>query len=329
LQKEGSIVRVQNLNVWFRARTRFFDFWRSASRTFIKAVDGVSFDLNKGETLALVGESGSGKTTVARALMQLIRGAEGNIWFDGRNIVRTNRAERLRLRTQIQMIFQDPFDAMNPRETVLKIVAEPLNIHRKDLDAKRRVALVSKALRSVGLSPPEDFLNRYPHELSGGQRQRVLIAGALVLDPILLIADEPVSMLDASLKVEILNLLVELKRKRPLTYLLITHDLALTRYVADRIAIMYLGRILEIGPSQSVLASPLHPYTQALINVVPTLDRVWQQKQVLAGEIPHPSNIPLGCRFHPRCPEATGLCSKSQPAMKETEGQRLVACHLR
>jgi len=322
-----SLFHVSDLNVWFAARQGFALFRRNRSKKFIKAVDGLSFELFEGETLAIVGESGSGKTTVARAFMALMREVRGEICFEDRNIVAENRAGRIDLRTKVQMIFQDPFDAMNPRETIFKIVSEPLSIHRKNLSVHDRHEIVFQALRDVGLTPPEDFEKRFPHELSGGQRQRVLIAGTLVLEPVLIIADEPVSMLDASLKVEILNLLANLRKKRSLTYLMVTHDLALTRYIADRIAIMYLGKILEIGPALSVLDQPFHPYSQALIKVVPTLENAGKKKTVLAGEIPHPSDIPSGCRFHPRCPQSTDLCRIQEPETKEIVPNRFVHCH--
>lgn len=322
-----TIINVHDLKVWFPVKRGLLGMRQGVAAKYVKAVDGVTFDLNKGETLALVGESGSGKTTVARALMSLLREARGEIWFGGLNIVKANRAERLQLRTNMQMIFQDPFDGMNPRETIYKIVGEPLKIHKRNLGSKQTEDLIARAIGDVGLMPPDDFLHRYPHELSGGQRQRVLIAVSLILEPSLIIADEPVSMLDASLKVEILNLMAELKQKHDLTYLIITHDLALTRYTADRIAIMYLGKIVEMGPSREVLKNPFHPYTQALIQVVPTLDRLNNKKKVLGGEIPHPSQIPDGCRFHPRCPIANELCSKKIPEMRTVSDNCWVACH--
>jgi len=321
------LIRVQDLNVWFRARKGFSLFRWYQPKLFIKAVDGLSFDLLKGETLAIVGESGSGKTTVARALMGLLREADGKIYFEHRNILSEDRTGRIDLRTKMQIIFQDPFDAMNPREEIFKIVSEPLSIHKKNISTSKQRKIVYQAFRDVGLTPPEDFEHRFPHELSGGQRQRVLIAGALVLRPVFIIADEPVSMLDASLKVEILNLLDDLSKKRNLTYLIVTHDLTLTRYIADRIAIMYLGKILEMGPALSVLDRPLHPYSQALINVVPTLESAWDKKAVLSGEIPHPSNIPKGCRFHPRCPRSTDRCRNQVPETREVEPNRYVYCH--
>lgn len=321
------LIQVHDLNVWFPARRGFPLFRRHRPPIFIKAVDGLSFDIFEGETVAIVGESGSGKTTVARALMGLLREAQGEIHFENRNILSENRTGRIDLRTKMQIIFQNPFDAMNPRETIFKIVSEPLSIHRKHLAANQRHEIVSQALRDVGLTPPEDFENRFPHELSGGQRQRVLIAGALVLEPVFIIADEPVSMLDASLKVEILNLLDNLGKKRNLTYLIVTHDLALTRYIADRIAIMYLGKIVEMGPALSVLDQPLHPYSQALISVVPTLESAWNKKNLLSGEIPHPSSIPSGCRFHPRCPQSTDFCRVQEPETREVKPNRFVHCH--
>lgn len=317
------VLSIKNLSVLFKGRGRGF---LKKTANPVRAVDGVNLDLCKKETVALVGESGSGKTTVGRAVMGLLREAAGEIWFDNKNVVTANRKERLFLRTKMQMIFQDPFDAMNPRETIERIVAEPFSIHKKDMPPEKRRALVARALTDVGLSPPEDFLERFPHELSGGQRQRVLIAGSLVLDPAVIISDEPVSMLDASLKVEILNLLVALQKKHDFTQLMITHDLALTRYVSDRIAIMYLGRIMEFGPTKDVLGRPAHPYTRALSQVVPTLDRAGEEKQVLKGEIPHPSNIPPGCRFHPRCPDATEICRTKIPEDRDMGG-RMVHCH--
>lgn len=322
------IVSVRNLNVWFSTRSRLGRWRGRGASNVIKAVDGIDFDLFQGETLALVGESGSGKTTVARAMMALLREAEGEIRFEGRNLVGAGRVEKLRLRAKMQMIFQDPADSMNPRETVFKIISEPLAIHRPRMPKSERLSRTANALSNVGLLPPEDFLFRFPHELSGGQRQRVLIASTLMLNPTVIIADEPVSMLDASLKVEILNLMAQLKQDHGLTYLLITHDLALTRYVADRVNIMYLGEIMESGPIKQVLDSPRHPYTQALINVVPTLDEVGKRKQVLKGEIPHASNIPSGCRFHPRCPFVMDICARKIPEMKAVGDRHRAACHL-
>lgn len=322
------IVSVRNLNVWFATKSRLGRLWRRGSSNVIKAVDGINFDLFQGETLALVGESGSGKTTVARAMMALLRETEGEIRFEGRNLVGAGRSEKLKLRAKMQMIFQDPSDSMNPRETVFKIISEPLAIHRPRMPKSERMRRTASALSNVGLLPPEDFLFRFPHELSGGQRQRVLIASALMLNPTVIIADEPVSMLDASLKVEILNLMAQLKKDHRLTYLLITHDLALTRYVADRVNIMYLGEIMESGPIKQVLDGPRHPYTQALINVVPTLDEAGKSKQVLKGEIPHASNIPSGCRFHPRCPFVMNICARKIPEMKAVGDRHRAACHL-
>jgi oligopeptide/dipeptide ABC transporter ATP-binding protein len=321
------IISIRNLNVWFSTASRLSRLWGGGSPNVIKAVDGINLDLYPGESLALVGESGSGKTTLARAMMALLRETRGEIRFEGRNVVGAKRAQRLKLRSNMQMIFQDPFDSMNPRETIFKIVSEPLAIHRPQMPKGEILAAAVRTLSDVGLKPPEDFLFRHPHELSGGQCQRVLIASALVLDPRVIIADEPVSMLDPSSKVEILNLLVQLKENHPLSYLLITHDMALARYVADRVAVMYLGAIIELGPIQQVLGDPRHPYTRALINVVPSLDAIGENKEVLKGEIPHPSNIPTGCRFHPRCPLAADDCVDRVPEMKALSDQRFAACH--
>jgi oligopeptide/dipeptide ABC transporter ATP-binding protein len=261
-----------------------------------RAVDGVNLAVNRGEVVALVGESGCGKSTLARAVMGLVPPTSGSVLYDGVPVARRGKGLHA-YRQQVQLVLQDPTGALNPRQSVYESVVEGLRIHRIKGDEEQ---LVASALARCGLRPPERFFLRYPHELSGGQRQRVVVAGALVLDPTVLVADEPVSSLDASVRGEILALLLDLVRDLGLSILVITHDLGLAWNIADRVAVMYLGRIVEEGPTEEILSSPQHPYTQALLSVVSEVEHV--TPQVLAGEPPDPSRIPSGCRFHPRCP---------------------------
>ncbi|GAA2153443.1 ABC transporter ATP-binding protein [Nocardioides koreensis] len=304
-----------------------------------RALDGVDLRVGAGEIVALVGESGSGKTTVARTMLGLERPASGRIVFDGEPLSYSTRALR-RLRRRVQMVLQDPAGALNPRQTVYESVAEGLRLHgivAKDPERRTEAELVAAAMSSAGLRPPEALFLRYPHELSGGQRQRVLIAGALALGPELLVADEPVSSLDASIRGEILALLLRLREELGLGVLVVTHDLGLAWNIADRIAVMYLGRIVEAGPTEEVLQAPQHPYTQALLSVVPEMEEL--RPVVLTGEIPDPTRIPGGCRFHPRCPalqdgtaaaEGVDDRCREQPLEilpDDTVGHH-VACHL-
>jgi oligopeptide/dipeptide ABC transporter ATP-binding protein len=329
---------------------------RRQPRKAVHAVDGVSFDLRRGEILALVGESGCGKTTTALTLMGLVQADEGTIRFNGQDV--THLSERpapsprasmaalngqayrkepsvfpaitmKRLRRQVQMVFQDPYESLNPRNTVFEAVAEPLEVHALTRSKDDKLARVRQALEDSGLSPAEVFLGRRPHELSGGQRQRVVIAGALVLQPSLLIADEPVSMLDVSIRAEILNLLDGLRARRGISILYITHDLGTAAYFTDRIAVMYLGRIVEIGPTRQVLAHPQHPYTRALLSVIPVPNpRMRRQRIILGGETPNPVDLPHGCRFHPRCPVAFDRCREVEPALSSVGPDHEAACLL-
>lgn len=302
--------------------------WGGEQRV-VRAVDGVSFDLARGEILALVGESGCGKSTLALSLMHLEQPSSGRVEFEGRDITHVTGSGRKALSRHMQMIFQDPYESLNPTHTIGEIVAEPLVVHKLAATRAEREEKVRLALEDAGLRPATDFLHRYPHELSGGQRQRVVIAGALVLEPVLLLADEPVSMLDVSIRAEVLNLLQELRQTRGISVLFITHDLGTVSYFADRVAVMYLGRIVEIGPTGDVLLNPQHPYTKALLSVVPVPNpRLRRQRIILQGETPNPIAIPAGCRFHPRCPVAFERCHEVDPPFVPVSERHQAACML-
>ncbi len=295
----------------------------------VRALDGVSFDMFKGEVLVLAGESGCGKTTLSLSLMGLEPPTSGSIVFEGKDITHLNRTALKALRRRIQMVFQDPYESLNPVMRIGDIVAEPLLVHKLAHNQQEWQPRVVQALEDSGLKPAEHFINRFPHELSGGQRQRVVIAGALVLQPHLLLADEPVSMLDVSIRAEILNLLLDLQREKGVSILLITHDLATSAYMADRIAIMYLGRIVELGPAREVLKTPLHPYTKALISVIPVPNpRHRKERIILQGNPPDGMDIPSGCRFHPRCPMVFERCYEEEPVLPDTNGAHAAACWL-
>ena len=294
---------------------------------YVHAVDGIDLNLKRGEVLALVGESGCGKSTLALTLMGLEKPTSGKIIFDGEEITHADDRARKRLRQRIQMIFQDPYESLNPTQTIEEIVAEPLVVHGLERGVKTRQARVVKALEDAGLKPADTYLRRFPHELSGGQRQRVVIAGALVLEPYLLLADEPVSMLDVSIRAEILNLLADLRRTRQISIIFITHDLGTVGYFADRIAVMYLGRIVEVGPTKEILKNPQHPYTKALLSVIPVPNpRLRRERVILQGETPNPIDLPSGCRFHPRCPKVGEECKVSDPEWRELAPGHRVAC---
>lgn len=316
-----------------RGLKKYFEAGRPAlfSRDIRKvhAVDGVSFQLRHSEVIALVGESGCGKSTLALLLMGLEAPTAGTVTFEGRDITHLNDNERKDLRRKIQMIFQDPYESLNPTQTIEEIVNEPLLVHGIAKDKKERDERVKKAMEDSGLKPAEVYLNRFPHELSGGQRQRVVIAAALVLEPEILLADEPVSMLDVSIRAEIINLLAELRITRQIAVIFITHDLGSVGFFADRVAVMYLGRIVEIGTMLEVLEKPQHPYTKALISVIPVPNpRLRRKRIILQGETPNPIDLPTGCRFHPRCPVAISACKTYDPSFVSRSNSHQTACLL-
>ncbi len=301
----------------------------SRKQSVVHAVDGISLSIKKGEVFGLVGESGSGKTTTGRLLLRLVDSTEGKIYFKGIDITRTPQQSLKKLRRKMQIVFQDPYESLNPRMIIKEIVAEPLRVQgiaKSEAEVEERV---KKALREVDLEPPEEFLFRYPHELSGGQRQRVAVARAFVINPEFIVADEPVSMLDVSIRAEVLNLMLDLVQKHGVSFLYITHDLALAKHICDRIAVMYLGKIMEMGPAEKIISEPLHPYTKALLGAVPVPDpNSKRMGDVISGEIPSPVNPPPGCRFHTRCPYYHLRCELEEPPLVEVEKGHWVACHL-
>ncbi|WP_298050251.1 ABC transporter ATP-binding protein [uncultured Paenalcaligenes sp.] len=292
-------------------------------KVLLRAVDGVSFTLKKGETLALVGESGCGKSTVARLLTGLYGLSHGSIQFDGMNIATMNHSQKQAMRRRLQMIFQDPYASLNPRWRVGRIIAEPLNTHTK-LSATEQAERVSELLTQVGLNPSDQ--NRYPHQFSGGQRQRISIARALALNPEFIVCDEPTSALDVSVQAQVLNLMKDLQQRLGLSYLFISHNLAVVHHVADRVGVMYLGRIVEIADRDTLFATPLHPYTQMLLGAIPDMSGSGKARIPVAGEVPNPLNPPAGCTFHPRCPLANDRCKQQKPELRQHNGIQ-IACH--
>ncbi len=296
----------------------------------VQAVDGISFDIYHGETLGLVGESGCGKSTTGRTILQLLEPTDGQVFYEGKELTGMSRSEMRKMRRDMQMIFQDPYASLNPRMTVGGIVGEPLQIHEIG-NSKSRKARIEELMGLVGLNPY--FVNRYPHEFSGGQRQRIGIARALATNPSFIVADEPISALDVSIQAQVVNLLDDLKEELGLTYLFIAHDLSMVRYISDRVAVMYLGRIVELSDRDQIFEHPLHPYTQALLSAIPIPDpekEAKRQRLILEGDVPSPANPPAACRFHPRCSYATDICREVDPEFRDlgTDGRHhMVACH--
>jgi oligopeptide/dipeptide ABC transporter ATP-binding protein len=328
----ADLLRLEGLKVHFPIYGGLMDVLRRRPRGVVRAVDGIDLVLVRGEVLALVGESGSGKTTTGRVIVKLTRQTGGRITFEGTDVTDLWSQDELRpYRRRVQLIFQDPYETLDPKQTIRDFVAEPLIVNRIGAPEEREAKVIA-ALESAGLRPGADFAARYPHELSGGQRQRVVIAGALVMDPEVIVADEPVSMLDVSIRTELLRLMLDLRKARGLTYLFITHDLSLAWVIADRIAVMYLGKILEIGPAEAVIRTPRNPYTQALVSVSPSPEPPTPggraRRTILAGETPDAADIPTGCRFRPRCPAAFDRCAVEEPPLFDVGGGQAAACWL-
>jgi oligopeptide/dipeptide ABC transporter ATP-binding protein len=319
---EGPLLEVRGLKQHFEQRSG----WLARRKRVVRAVDGVDLALQAGEVLGLVGESGCGKTTLGRCVLYLVKPTAGEVIFDGQNLLTLDPAAMHGVRREMQVVFQDPLSSLDPRFSVEEAVAEPLRTHTSLSRPERRKRVLA-LLEEVGLGA--QHLDRYPHELSGGQCQRIALARSLALQPRLLVLDEPTSALDVSVQAQIISLLVELKEAYKLTYLFISHDLGVVRYISDRIAVMYLGKMAEVGPTRAVFESPRHPYTKALLASVPVPEpRPREWRFVLEGTVPSPANPPPGCRFHTRCPFAWPLCQEQEPALRQVSPERYLACHL-
>ncbi len=316
------LLEVNDLKVHFPITKGIF----SRTAGYVYAVDGVSFNLKAGETLGIVGESGCGKTTTGLAILRLIDPTDGQVRFQGKDMSRYTKQEKLNLRREMQIIFQDPYSSLNPRMTLNRTLADPMKIHGL-YSGSEREDRVAYLLRKVGLTPEHG--RRYPHEFSGGQRQRIGVARALALNPQVIIGDEPVSALDVSIQAQIINLLIDLQEEFDLSYIIISHDLAVVEYICDRIAVMYLGKIVEMAAYRKLYTTPRHPYTDALLSAVPIPDLdAKSERVILGGDVPSPINPPSGCRFHPRCPKRMDICPNEEPHLKDLGDEHWVACHL-
>jgi len=325
-----TVLEARDLKKYYRMSQSFFDRMLGREEKYVKAVDGVNFEIPRKNAMAVVGESGCGKTTLGKVVMRLLDATAGELIMEGQDVTNISRSGELKAyRRTTQMIFQDPFASMDPRFTAYNTLEEPMDIHDIGNSYEERKEIVMEALEEVQLTPAEEFIDRYPHMLSGGQKQRVAIARALILNPDFIVADEPTSMLDVSVRAELLNLMKDLMAEEDLTYLYITHDISTSRFFSDSISIMYLGKFVEKGEVGTVLDKPLHPYTQALLKAVPEPkpEMVEVIKELpIKGEVPDAVNLPSGCRFHPRCPYSQEVCEKEEPELREVEGRK-VACH--
>lgn len=318
----NNLLEVKNLRKWFPVKSGFF----SRKKLYVKAVDGISFYVKKGETFGLVGESGSGKTTVARCLLRLIEPTSGEIYVEGTDITKLSQKEMKKFRRKMQIVFQDPYASLDPRQTVKGALVEAMKVSGSVSSSSEAVSVAKELIKKVGLN--EDHLFRFPHEFSGGQRQRIAIARALATNPDFLILDEPTSFLDVSVQAQILNLLKDLQSEFGLTYLFISHNLSVIAHMCDRIGVMYLGKLMEISPKDTILVEPAHPYTHALFSAIPIADPdIKSVKAVVSGEVPSPINPPHGCVFNTRCPFSRERCFSEEPQLKALENEHLVACH--
>ncbi len=316
-----NLLEVKDLKKWFVTNESTF-----GKREIVKAIDGISFDIKKRETLSLVGESGCGKTTTGKVILRILDPTSGSIFFEGKDITKLSRKEMMKYRKKMMIIYQDPFGSLDPRMTVKNTILEPMEVHRLGTRREREERVV-ELMEKVGLSP--DYINRYPHEFSGGQRQRIGIARALATNPEFIVADEPVSALDVSIQAQIINLLKDLQKEFGLTLLFISHDLSVVKHISDRVAVMYLGKIVEIAEKKDLFDNPKHPYTLALLSAIPIPNPKAKKKEIiLEGDLPSPINPPSGCRFHTRCPYAKPICREKEPPLKDTGNGHKIACHL-
>lgn len=328
MAEEDIVFKVDKLRKYFEVKGGFFQSLMSKEQMFVHAVDDISFNIEKGKILGLVGESGCGKTTTGRLLVRLEDPTSGHMYFRGEDIAQKKGSELKEFRRKVQMVFQDPYESLNPRFTVFNTVVEPLIVHGVGESFEEREDMVAKALEYAELKPASEYMGRYPHELSGGQRQRVAIARTLALRPEFIVADEPVSMLDVSIRAGIMNLMLGLKDRYNIPFMFVTHDLSVSRYMSDHIAVMYLGNIVEYAPGETIIRNSAHPYTRALLSAVPIPDpTVTRGRTEIKGDLPSAMNIPPGCAFHPRCLYAKDICKEVKPDMKELETGHFVQCH--